>query len=72
MGSPIFSRPTPSVMKSTLYTVWFALSPKPEKLGDPKLEGVVWAFRIELALIVAMIVWGNLAGWLGPARCSHF
>src|SRR5215472_17056149 len=54
MGSPIFSRPTLLAMKSSVYTLWFALSVKPEELRDPALIRVAWTFRTLLALIVTM------------------
>jgi hypothetical protein len=70
MGSPIFTRPTLLAVKSSIYTLWFALSPKPEELRDPKLNRIAWAFRSELVLI--MVLWwvSNRLGWLPPPTCT--
>ena len=69
MGSPIFSRPTVLAIKSSIYTLWFAFSSKPEKMADPMLSRIVWAFRLQLVLILAMWLLGNLLGWLPPPTC---
>jgi hypothetical protein len=70
MGSPIFTRPTLLAIKSSVYTLWFAFSLKPEKLRDPKLSGIAWTFRVELALITAFILFGKMLGWLPPPSCT--